>query len=196
MESNVCKVTRWPLCPWCLLPSRSSLSYRLSRGTKDPSPDIRKEVTNGISKDPETVAERKNCSSPQKSGSTNSHLKSPQQPKLKPCDDSPRKVLQSSVLQKTSSTIVLQASKVQPEVRAAGIGASCLGEEKKGLSAPQQAISSTRQCGLGGSVGNKFVMGNLPIENQRESTFPKFESQPQSQEVTEDQTVKFICEGE
>lgn len=171
---------------------------RLSRGTKDPSPDIRKEVTNGISKDPETVAESKNCSSPQKSNflaqATNSHLKSLQQPKLKPCEDSPRKVLQSSVLQKTSSTIVLQASKVQPEVRAAGIGASGPGEERKSLTAPRQATPPTRQCGLGGSVGNKFVTGNIPIENQRESRFPKFESQPQSQEVTEGQTVKFTCE--
>lgn len=170
------------------------------RGTKAPSPDIRKEVTNGISKDPETVAESKNCPSPQRSGSsawaTNSHLKSPQEPKLKLCEDSPRNALQSSVLQKTTSTITLQASKVQPEARVSGLPFSP-GEERKSLAAPQQAVTlPTRQCGLGGPIGNKFVTGNISVESQRESTFPKFESQPQSQEVTEGQTVKFICEGE
>lgn len=170
------------------------------RGTKAPSPDIREEVTNGISKDPETVAESKNCPSPQRSGSsawaTNSHLRSPQEPKLKLCEESSRKVLQSSVLQKTTSTITLQASKVQPEARISGIGAFSPGEERKSPAAPQQATLPTRQCGLGGSIGNKFVTGNIPIESQRVSTVPKFESQPQSQEVTEGQTVKFICEGE
>lgn len=165
------------------------------RGTKAPSPDIREEVTNGISKDPETVAESKNCPSPQRSGSsawaTNSHLKSSQEPKSKLCEESPRKVLQ-----KTTSTIVLQASKVQPEARVPGIGAFSPGEERKSPAAPLQATLPTRQCGLGGSIGNKFVTRNIPIESQRESTFPKFERQPQSQEVTEGQTVKFICEGE
>lgn len=170
------------------------------RGTKAPSPDIRKEVTNGVSKDPETVAESKNCPSPQRSGSsvwaTNSHLKSPQEPKPKLCEDSPRKVLQSSVLQKATSTITLQALKIQPEARVPAIGTFSPGEDRKSLAAPQQATLPTRQCSLGGSVGNKFVTGNISRESQRESTFPKFESQPQSQEVTEGQVVKFICKGE
>lgn len=171
------------------------------RGTKAPSPDTGKEVTNGISKDPETVAESKNCSSPQRSVSsawaTNSHLKSPQEPKLKLCEEAPRKALQSSVLQKTSNTITLQAAKVQPEARVPGLGAfSPSGEERKSLAAPQQAMLPTRQCGLGGPIGNKFVTRNIPIERQRESSFPRFESQPQNREVTEDQTVKFVCEGE
>lgn len=167
------------------------------RGTKAPSPDTRKEVTNGISKDPETVTENKNCPSPQRSGSsawaTNSHLKSPQEPKPKLCEDSPRKVLQSSVLQKATSTITLQALKIQPEARVPAIGTFSPGEDRKSLAAPQQATLPTRQCSLG---GNKFVTGNISRESQRESTFPKFESQPQSQEVTEGQVVKFICKGE
>lgn len=158
-------------------------------------------MTNGISKDLETVAESKNCSSPQRSVSsawaTNSHLKSPQEPKLKLCEEAPRKALQSSVLQKTSSTITLQAAKVQPEARVPGLGAFSPSEEqRKSLAAPQQAMLPTRHCGLGGPTGNKSVTRNIPIESQRESSFPRFESQPQSREVTEDQTVKFVCEGE
>ncbi|XP_036059804.1 myosin light chain kinase, smooth muscle isoform X2 [Onychomys torridus] len=168
------------------------------RATKAPSPDIRKEATNGVSKDPETVAKSESCSSPQRNVSaawaTNSHLRSLQEPKLKLCEGSPRKVLQSSVLQKTSSTITLQAAKVQPEAREPGFRTFSPGEERKSLAAPQQATLPARQCGLGGPVGNKFGTRNISLESQRESTFPKFESQPQSQEVTEDQTVKFICE--
>ncbi|XP_035300485.1 myosin light chain kinase, smooth muscle isoform X6 [Cricetulus griseus] len=182
------------------IPGLDNATRSFVRETKAPSPDIRKEVTNGISKDPETVAESKNCSSPQRSVSsawaTNSHLKSLQEPKLKLCEEMPRKALQSSVLQKTSSTITLQATKVQPEARVPGFGAfSPSGEERKSLAARQPATLPTRQCGLGGTVGNKFVTRNIAIESQRESAFPKFESQPQSQEVTEDQTVKFVCEG-
>ncbi|XP_035310393.1 myosin light chain kinase, smooth muscle isoform X4 [Cricetulus griseus] len=182
------------------IPGLDNATRSFVRETKAPSPDIRKEVTNGISKDPETVAESKNCSSPQRSVSsawaTNSHLKSLQEPKLKLCEEMPRKALQSSVLQKTSSTITLQATKVQPEARVPGFGAfSPSGEERKSLAARQPATLPTRQCGLGGAVGNKFVTRNIAIESQRESAFPKFESQPQSQEVTEDQTVKFVCEG-
>ncbi|XP_035300482.1 myosin light chain kinase, smooth muscle isoform X3 [Cricetulus griseus] len=181
------------------IPGLDNATRSFVRETKAPSPDIRKEVTNGISKDPETVAESKNCSSPQRSVSsawaTNSHLKSLQEPKLKLCEEMPRKALQSSVLQKTSSTITLQATKVQPEARVPGFGAfSPSGEERKSLAARQPATLPTRQCGLGGTVGNKFVTRNIAIESQRESAFPKFESQPQSQEVTEDQTVKFVCE--
>ncbi|XP_035310390.1 myosin light chain kinase, smooth muscle isoform X3 [Cricetulus griseus] len=181
------------------IPGLDNATRSFVRETKAPSPDIRKEVTNGISKDPETVAESKNCSSPQRSVSsawaTNSHLKSLQEPKLKLCEEMPRKALQSSVLQKTSSTITLQATKVQPEARVPGFGAfSPSGEERKSLAARQPATLPTRQCGLGGAVGNKFVTRNIAIESQRESAFPKFESQPQSQEVTEDQTVKFVCE--
>lgn len=158
-------------------------------------------MNNGISKDPETVTESKNCSSPQRSGSsawaTSSHLTSLQEPKLKLCEDSPRKIVQSSVLQKTSSTITLQAARVQPEARVQGFGAlSPSGEERKSPATLQQATLPTRQCALGGSTRNKFVTRNIPTESQRESVLPKFESQPQSQEVTEEQTVKFICEGE
>ncbi|NP_647461.3 myosin light chain kinase, smooth muscle isoform 2 [Mus musculus] len=180
------------------IPGLDNAARLAVRGTKAPSPDIRKEVTNGVSKDPETVAESKNCPSPQRSGSsaraTNSHLKSPQEPKPKLCEDAPRKVPQSSILQKSTSTITLQALKVQPEARVPAIGSFSPGEDRKSLAAPQQATLPTRQSSLGGSVGNKFVTGNIPRESQRESTFPRFESQPQSQEVTEGQTVKFICE--
>ncbi|XP_037065678.1 myosin light chain kinase, smooth muscle isoform X3 [Peromyscus leucopus] len=180
------------------IPGLDNATRTFVRATKAPSPDIRKEVTNGVSKDPETVAGSENRSSPQRSVSsawaTHSHLKSLQEPELKLCEGSPRKALQSSVLQKTSSTITLQAAKVQPEARAPGFRAFSPGEERKSLAAPQQATLPTRQCGLGGPVGNKLGTRNISIESPRESTFPKFESQPQSQEVTEDQTVKFICE--
>ncbi|CAO2631664.1 Myosin light chain kinase, smooth muscle, partial [Lemmus lemmus] len=145
------------------IPGLDSATRSFVRGTKAPSSDTRKEVTNGISKDPETVPESKNCSSPQRSVSsawaTNSHLKSPQEPKLKLCEESPRKALQSSVLQKTSSTITLQAAKVQPEARVPGLGAFSPG------AAPQQAMLPTRQCGLGGPIGNKFVTRNIPVES-------------------------------
>ncbi|XP_057620102.1 myosin light chain kinase, smooth muscle isoform X2 [Chionomys nivalis] len=181
------------------IPGLDSATRSFVRGAKAPSPDTRKEVTNGISKDPETTAESKNRSSPQRSVSsawaTNSHLKSPQEPKLKLCEEAPRKALQSSGLQKTSSTITLQAAKVQPEARVPGLGTfSSSGEERKSLAAPQQAMLPSRQCGLGGPVANKFVTRNIPLESHRESSYPRFESQPQSREVTEDQTVKFVCE--
>ncbi|XP_026643874.1 myosin light chain kinase, smooth muscle isoform X2 [Microtus ochrogaster] len=180
------------------IPGLDSATRSFLRGAKAPSPDTRKEVTNGISNDPETVAESKNCSSPQRSVSaawaTNSHLNSPQEPKLKLCEEAPRKALQSSVLQKTSSTITLQATKVQPEARVPGLRAfSPSGEERKSLAAPQQATLPSRQCGPGGPIG-KLVTRNIPLESHRESSFPRFESQPQSREVTEDQTVKFVCE--
>ncbi|XP_051005818.1 myosin light chain kinase, smooth muscle [Acomys russatus] len=181
------------------IPGLDNATRSFGRGSKVPSPDIRKEVTNGISKDPETVAQSKNCSSPERTGSsawaTSSHLKSLQEPTVKMCEDSLRKMVQSSALQKTSSTITLQAVKAQPEARAQGLGAfSPSREERKSLAALQQATLPTRQCGLEGSTGNKSVSRNIPTESQRKSMMPKFENQPQSQEVTEEQPVKFICE--
>ncbi|XP_017656046.1 myosin light chain kinase, smooth muscle isoform X1 [Nannospalax galili] len=168
------------------------------RETKAPSAGIRKEVTNGIPQDPKTLTENKNCSRSQRGGfpawATNSQPQSLQEPKLDPCGDSPQKLLQTPILQKTSSTITLQATKVQPEGRALDLEAlSHYGEEKKRTTTPQQATLPTRQCSIGSLVGNKFATRKIPVENQ-ESTVPKFESKPQSQEVTEDQTVKFRCD--
>ncbi|XP_073929401.1 myosin light chain kinase, smooth muscle isoform X3 [Castor canadensis] len=183
------------------IPGLDNANRSFVKGTMAPSSDIRREVTNGMSKGPtlgnlETMAESKNFSSPQKGGSpawvTNSQL----EPKLEPCGDSPRKVLQSPVLQKTSSTITLQATKVQPEPRVAVLGAlSPSGEERKSPALFQPATLSTKQSALESpQVVNKVAIRKFPTETQKDSTFPKFESKPQSQEVTEDQVVKFRCE--
>ncbi|XP_012874877.1 PREDICTED: myosin light chain kinase, smooth muscle isoform X1 [Dipodomys ordii] len=41
---------------------------------------------------------------------------------------------------------------------------------------------------------SKIAIRKVSMESQRDATFPRFESKPQSQEVTEGQVVKFRCE--
>ncbi|XP_072581338.1 myosin light chain kinase, smooth muscle isoform X10 [Vulpes vulpes] len=173
--------------------------------TKVANSDIRKEVTNGTTQGPkldhlESAAERWPCSSTQIGGSPTWATSSQPQPlresKLEPPGDPPRKALRSPILQKTSSTITLQAAKVQPEPRAPVSSAlSSPGEERERPAAPPTATFPARQSGLGSQeVVNKVATRKIPMESQRDSTFPKFESKPQSQEVSEDETVKFRCE--
>uniref|UniRef100_A0A2K5CZQ1 Myosin light chain kinase, smooth muscle n=1 Tax=Aotus nancymaae TaxID=37293 RepID=A0A2K5CZQ1_AOTNA len=168
--------------------------------------DIRREVTNTISKvskldSLEAAAESKNCSSPQAGGSPawapNHRPQPPRESKLEPYRDLPRMAPQTPVLQKTSSSITLQAARVQPEPRAPVTGAlSPSGEERKRPAAPHPATFSTRQPGLGSQdVVSKVATRRIPLEDQRDAAFPRFESKPQSQEVRENQTVKFRCEG-
>lgn len=177
------------------------------RGTKAANSDTRKEVTNGTALGPkldslESAAERRNCSGTQRGGSPTRAPSSQPQPlresQPEPSGDPPRKGLRSPVLQKTSSTITLQAAKVQPEPRAPVSGTlSCSGEEKERPAVSPPATLPTKQSGLGSQeVVSKVATRKIPMESQRDSTFPKFESKPQSQEVIEDQTVKFRCQGE
>ncbi|EPY77278.1 hypothetical protein CB1_001278010 [Camelus ferus] len=60
-----------------------------------------------------------------------------------------------------------------------------------------QGLDSTnRQSGLGSQdVVSKAAPRRISTESQRDTTAPRFESKPQSQEVSEDQTVKFKCEA-
>ncbi|XP_019304149.2 myosin light chain kinase, smooth muscle isoform X2 [Panthera pardus] len=176
------------------------------RGTKAAKSDIRKEVTNGATQGPklgslEPAAERKNCSGTQRGGSLTWATGSHPQPlrdasKLEPSGDRPRRALSSPILQKTSSTITLQAAKVQPEPRALASGAlSPSGEDGERPAAPPPATLPTRHSGLGSQeVVSKVATRKIPMESRRDYTFPKFESKPQSQEVSEDQIVKFRCE--
>ncbi|XP_012635913.2 myosin light chain kinase, smooth muscle isoform X1 [Microcebus murinus] len=180
--------------------SRSSV-----RGATAASSDSRREVTNGISQGSkpdslETAAGSKNCSSPQRPGSlawaTNSQPQPLRESTPEQCGNPPGMVPQAPVLRKTSSTITLQAPRVQPEARAPVLRAlSPSGEERKRPAAPHPAALHSRQSGLGSqeAVG-KVATKRIPMESQRALTFPKFESKPQSQEVREDQTVKFRCE--
>lgn len=177
-----------------------------ARGTKAANSDIRKEVTNGITQEPkmdslETKAESKNCFSPQRGSSptwaTSSQTQPRRESKLDLFEDSSHKALKTPVLQKTSSTITLQATKVQPEPRIPVSGPFSPGEKREKPAAPPPATLPTRQSGLGSQeVVSKVATRKIPMESRRDSTFPKFESKPQSQEVREDQTVKFRCEGE
>ncbi|XP_004391984.1 PREDICTED: myosin light chain kinase, smooth muscle isoform X3 [Odobenus rosmarus divergens] len=180
-------------------------SRSLVRGTKAANADIRKEVTNGTTQGPKldslaSAAERKNCSNTQRGGSptwaTSSQPPPLRESQLESSGDPPRKALRSPVLQKTSSTITLQAAKVQPEPRALVSGApSSSREERERPAAYPPATLPTKQSGLGSQeVVSKVATRKIPMESQRDSTFPKFESKPQSQEVSEDQTVKFRCE--
>ncbi|XP_043450277.1 myosin light chain kinase, smooth muscle isoform X3 [Prionailurus bengalensis] len=175
------------------------------RGTKAAKSDIRKEVTNGATQGPklgslEPAAEKKNCSGTQRGGSptwaTGSHPQPLRESKLEPSGDPPRKALSSPILQKTSSTITLQVAKVQPEIRALASGAlSPSGEDGERPAAPPPATLPTRHSGLGSQeVVSKVATRKIPMESRRDYTFPKFESKPQSQEVIEDQIVKFRCE--
>ncbi|XP_030658097.1 myosin light chain kinase, smooth muscle isoform X1 [Nomascus leucogenys] len=182
-----------------------SANRSFGRETKATNSDVRKEVTNVSSKESkldslEAAAESKNCSSPQRGGSppwaANSQPQPPRESKLESCKDSPRTPPQIPVLQKTSSSITLQAARVQLEPRAPGLGVlSPSGEERKRPAAPRPATFPTRQPGLGSQdVVSKAATRRIPMEDQRDSAFPKFESKPQSQEVGENQTVKFRCE--
>ncbi|XP_012495074.1 PREDICTED: myosin light chain kinase, smooth muscle [Propithecus coquereli] len=187
------------------IPGLDNASRSCVRGAKAASSDIKREVTNGISKASkpdslEIAAGSKNCSSPQRAGSpaqaTNSQPQPLRESTLEQCGNPPGRVLQAPVLRKTSSTITLQAARVQPEARAPVLGAlSPSGEERKRPTAPHPAALPSRQSGLGSQeVVGKAATKKIPMESQRDLTFPKFVSKPQSQEVREDQTVKFRCE--
>ncbi|XP_007449750.1 PREDICTED: myosin light chain kinase, smooth muscle isoform X2 [Lipotes vexillifer] len=178
----------------------------LVRGTKVANSDIRKEVTNGIAQGLkldglEAVAESKNCSSIQRGGSPTWATGSQPQPlresEPEPVGDSPGKALRTPVLQKTSSTITLQAAKVQLAQRVPVSGApSPSREEREKPAARPPAALHARQCGLGSQdTVSQVATRKVPMEGQGDTTFPKFESKPQSQEVSEDQPVKFRCEG-
>ncbi|XP_053519067.1 myosin light chain kinase, smooth muscle isoform X2 [Artibeus jamaicensis] len=175
------------------------------RGMKAANSDIRKEVTNGIAQGPkldsvETTADSRSCCSTQRGGSptwaTSSQPQPPRESKPEPSGDSPRKTLRTPILQKTSSTITLQATKVQPEHRVPVSGSLLPSrEERERLAAPPPAALPTRPSGLGTQeVVSKVATRKIPMESRRDSTFPKFESKPQSREVCEDQTVQFRCE--
>uniref|UniRef100_G3TAT4 Myosin light chain kinase, smooth muscle n=1 Tax=Loxodonta africana TaxID=9785 RepID=G3TAT4_LOXAF len=175
------------------------------RGTQAANTNIRREVTNGIAKGPkldslETAAGSKNCSSAQRDVSATCVTDSQPQPlresKLEPIRDLPRKALRTPVLQKTSSTITLQAAKAQPEQQAPASGALCPSrEERKRPAAPPPATLHARQPDLQSQEGvSKVAVRKIAMESWRDSTVPKFESKPQSQEVSEDETVKFRCE--
>ncbi|KAM5281750.1 myosin light chain kinase, smooth muscle isoform 2-T2 [Ctenodactylus gundi] len=193
---------------------KASMSAELSipgilsfmRGTKAPDLDIRKEVTNGISKglkldSMETATESKNCSSPQKGGfpawTTKSPVQPLQEPKPEPRRESPRKALQTPLRQKTSSTITLQATKVQPEPRTPFSEAlPPSGEERKRPVALQPTTLPNRQPGLENPEALSTVVSRkMPMEDQRKSPLPKFQSKPRSLDINEDKTVKFRCEG-
>ncbi|XP_059543625.1 myosin light chain kinase, smooth muscle isoform X1 [Myotis daubentonii] len=175
------------------------------RGTKAASSDITKEVANGVTPGPKldslgAAAESKNCSSAQRGGppswAPNSQPPPLREPKLELPGDSPRKALRTPILQKTSSTITLQATRVQPEPRAPDPGALLpSGEARARPAAPPAATLPTRQSVLGTQdVVNKVASRKIPTESRRDSTSPTFDSKPQSQEVREGQIVKFRCE--
>ncbi|KAG3271318.1 myosin light chain kinase, transcript variant X4 [Ictidomys tridecemlineatus] len=160
------------------------------RRAEVPNSDVRKEVTNGVSKGPkldslETAAASINCSSPQGGQSPICTSNSQPQPLQEP---------KTPVLQKTSSSITLQATKVQLEQRAPIMGTlSPRGEMSPSVSQP--ATLSTGLLDLGSpEVVSEVATRKIPMESQSHSAWPKFESKPQSQEVSEDQAVKFRCE--
>lgn len=176
-----------------------STNRSLVRGTKVANSDISKEVTNGITQGPkpdgpEAAGGSKNYSSTPV-WATSSRPPPLQESKLEPSGDSPRKAPRPPVLQ-TSSTITLQAAKVQLEPRAPVSGTlSPSREERERPAAPPPAALTTRQSGLGSQdVVSKAAPRRISTESQRDTTAPRFESKPQSQEVSEDQTVKFKCE--
>ncbi|XP_047646555.1 myosin light chain kinase, smooth muscle isoform X2 [Phacochoerus africanus] len=177
----------------------------LVRGTKAASSDIRTEATNGLSQGPkldglEGAAESKNCSSTQRGGSpiwaSGSQPQPPRESKLEPSGGSDRKALRSPILQKTSSAITLQPAKVQLEPRAPVSGTLLPSrEERERPAAPPATTLPSRQSGAGGQEAvSKAATKQVAMENRRAATVPRFESKPQSQEVSEDQPVKFKCE--
>ena len=171
------------------------------------STDIRKEVTNGVTQGSkpdglDAVAESKSLPSTQRGGSptwaTGSQPQLPRESELEPLGDSPRKGQRAPVLQKTSSTITLQAAKVQLEPRAPVPGTPCPSREEmeRPAAAPPDTLP-TRRSGLGSQdTTGKVATRKVPMESQRDTTFPKFENKPQSQEVNEDEPVEFRCKGE
>ncbi|XP_042523319.1 myosin light chain kinase, smooth muscle isoform X5 [Dipodomys spectabilis] len=180
-----------------------NISRSFLKGAKTSNSNIKREVANGMSKGQtlgmlETAARSKHCSSPQRAGPTSWATNSQPQPLedswMEPCGDSLRKILQTPMLQKTSSTITLQATKVRPEQRASILG-SFSPEERKRPAALQPTTLPTRYSGLESpDVMSKIAIRKVSMESQRDATFPRFESKPQSQEVTEGQVVKFRCE--
>ncbi|XP_024850108.1 myosin light chain kinase, smooth muscle isoform X1 [Bos taurus] len=177
----------------------------LVRGTKVAGTDIRKEVTNGVTQGSkpdglDAAAESKNRPSTQRGGSptwaTGSQPQPPRESELEPLGNSPRKGQRAPVLQKTSSTITLQAAKVQLEPRAPVPGTPCPSrEEMEGPAASPPDTLSTRRSGLGSQdTMGKVATRKVPMESQRDTMFPKFENKPQSQEVSEDEPVEFRCE--
>lgn len=180
-------------------------SGSIVRGAKVIHSGIQKEVTNGITRGPkldgvETETENKKYSSVQRTGpptwTTENLTQSPMESKQESYGDSPRKALRTPVLQKTSSTITLQAAKVQLEPRTQGSGAlASPREEKEKPTSPPPPTFPVRQAGLESQeVVNKVSTKKISMMSQRESTFPKFKSKPESQEVSEGQTVQFKCE--
>ncbi|XP_048202738.1 myosin light chain kinase, smooth muscle isoform X2 [Perognathus longimembris pacificus] len=185
------------------IPGLDNVSRSFLKGAKASNSDIKREGANGMSKGQtlgtlETAARSKHCSSPKRAGSTAWATNSQPQPLheswMEPCGDSLRKILKAPMLQKTSSTITLQATKVRPEQTAPVLGAFSP-EERKRPAALQPTTLSTRYSGLGSpEVTSKIATRKISMESQSDSMFPRFESKPQSQEVTEGQVVKFQCE--
>ncbi|XP_076723332.1 myosin light chain kinase, smooth muscle isoform X3 [Callospermophilus lateralis] len=186
------------------IPGLNNTNRSFGRRTEVPNSDVRKEVTNGVSKglkldSLETAAASNNCSSPQGGQSpictSNSQPQPLQEPKVMLTGVSPRNLPQTPVLQKTSSTITLQATKVQPEQKAPIMG-TLYPREEMSPSVPQPATLSTGRSDLGSpEVVSEVATRKIPMESQSHSAWPKFESEPQSQEVCEDQAVKFRCKG-
>ncbi|XP_076723331.1 myosin light chain kinase, smooth muscle isoform X2 [Callospermophilus lateralis] len=184
------------------IPGLNNTNRSFGRRTEVPNSDVRKEVTNGVSKglkldSLETAAASNNCSSPQGGQSpictSNSQPQPLQEPKVMLTGVSPRNLPQTPVLQKTSSTITLQATKVQPEQKAPIMG-TLYPREEMSPSVPQPATLSTGRSDLGSpEVVSEVATRKIPMESQSHSAWPKFESEPQSQEVCEDQAVKFRC---
>ncbi|KAM6222742.1 myosin light chain kinase, smooth muscle isoform 6-T6 [Rhynchocyon petersi] len=170
------------------------------------SAGIRREVTNGVAKEPkmgslETATGSQDCTSAQRDTcpvrATHSQLQPLKESKLEPVGDSPRKVLRSPVLQMTSSTITLQAAKAPPQQSTPALGApSPSREERKRTAVPSPATLHTKESGPQNQEAvSKVAARKDPTESWRDSAIPKFESMPQSQEVSEDQRVTFRCEG-
>uniref|UniRef100_H0V3V2 Myosin light chain kinase, smooth muscle n=1 Tax=Cavia porcellus TaxID=10141 RepID=H0V3V2_CAVPO len=187
------------------IPGLDSANRSSVRATKDLDADIKREVTNGITKglkldSVESMARSKTNPSLDKGGCqaqvSNSPSHSLWEPKPELCADSSRKVLKTPVLQKTSSTITLQATKVQPEPRAPALEAlSPSREEKRRLATSQPTTSpTTRPSPENPEVVSTVATRKTPVESQKEWTLPKFESKPQSLEVCEHETVKFRCD--
>ncbi|KAM6222738.1 myosin light chain kinase, smooth muscle isoform 2-T2 [Rhynchocyon petersi] len=169
------------------------------------SAGIRREVTNGVAKEPkmgslETATGSQDCTSAQRDTcpvrATHSQLQPLKESKLEPVGDSPRKVLRSPVLQMTSSTITLQAAKAPPQQSTPALGApSPSREERKRTAVPSPATLHTKESGPQNQEAvSKVAARKDPTESWRDSAIPKFESMPQSQEVSEDQRVTFRCE--
>ncbi|XP_006884284.1 PREDICTED: myosin light chain kinase, smooth muscle isoform X4 [Elephantulus edwardii] len=175
------------------------------RGTQAASADVRREVTNGLAEGSkrsslETATRSQDCSRTQKDASpawaTNSQPQPLRESKVESPGDSPRKVLKAPVLQMTSSTITLQAAKTQSKQSTPASGAlTPPREERKRPAVSLPATHHSRESDLQNQQHvSKVAARKVPLESWRESAVPKFESKPQSQEVSEDQRVTFRCE--